>query len=540
MTLCDFDRFVPAARFCRENADLEPYNVSAETRLVVCFQAVDSEKECRPSAKHPHMQQQATRQPPLPTLSDAARLALAQFRPVVAALVLIVLLSHRHAAGDDQSAVQHRVPQIAVALRDTVLRAVADQEEIRNGRVQTMILGSQVTGSQTTTTSTTLVMQPCDNGARFHIVSRGWVLTSTVSANPQVIIEGTGAHNFEVIKPVEFDGNNLRTWPPHGRITARQSPQRVHSRFDGVPVLGVLGNRIAWSEVNRRQPQINDSVAADVAGDVLNQVNDTVDSSLNDLNRQLNRLRTQTSDWDSVSQLEWTARSTADSIVLLGNDVRSATPVNDVVPRAALNLGRNEDVVVVISESLASRMANQFIPSGSTIADTQLLAAMSGQSESVLDWNTVRTLRPASDPVASLFSVALPPSDSVQFQFESGKIHATLKGRVIPRIGIPSDLLTTRIALTGQLGSSDHWTLRVSQENDPEGVDTTQTGTIWGSAVANMTSSIIGQVDGLNITRWAPFALPNNLGSQAQLVQIDCRDGVLRAAFRLSSREFAK
>jgi hypothetical protein len=424
-------------------------------------------------------------------------------------------------------------PQVAIVLRNELLSTAAQNIDTRSHPVSTTILGSAVSGCQTTLTSTTLQPQRGDGCARFLIVSRGTVSSATVSRNQQVTVFGSGNHTFEVVKRVEFDGERLLTWPPYGTIYANETPVAISSYLDRVPIIGPLSNQIARSEVMRRRPQIQDAVAADVARDVLQQVNQSVDQRLSQLSGDLKQLQAQLQNVAPLASLAWSASSTNQELVLAGNPQREASAAS--IPRAATRLRQDEDFVVVISDSLASQLANHFIPQGLSLPDNALLASITDVGNSALSWNSIRTLRPSADVTPSLFSVAVPGEDTVRFQFEAGKIRAALKGKVIPRFGTPSEWLTTNIALTGQNGNDDHWVLRVTTEDGDTAGETTTTGTFWGNAVNQVTSSVIEQVDGANVSRWIPLQLPKQAADSAQLVRIDCRDGLLRAAFKLAT-----
>jgi len=426
---------------------------------------------------------------------------------------------------------------VSVAIHGRVLKQVAQDEDARKNDVRTTILGAAVSGCQTTLTSTTLRLLPSNGCAQFEVVSRGFVTTDTVSNSPQATILGQGQHDFEIIKRVEFDGDRIRTWHPHGWITARETPRQVFSRFDGVPLIGALSNQIARNEVLRRHPQIQDAVAADVARDVLNEINSSVDARLSQLSGQLGQLQRQVADIGPAASLSWDARSTENSLELVGrSEVPSSGPVSRLA-RGAVQLNDDEDIVVVVSEGFATRLASHFVPKGLSMPDTQLMASLASGTEKILDINTIQTLRPSADSQASLFSITPRPEDPIRIRFDSGVIETIFHGRVEPRIGFPSDWMTTEFRFTGAYGSEDHWTLRTLPSDESEESGTTTTGTIWGNAVSTVSSSIADQVNGVGVSRWIPIELPNLPDQQAQLVQVDCRDGLLRAAFRLAPRE---
>ena len=145
-------------------------------------------------------------------------------------------------------------------LEQRLVRTRTDQEP-----VATNILGSDVQGQQTTTTETRLRIVPDAGSMRFDVVSTGNVSSQTTGINPQVMIDSTGKHHFEITKPFWFNGKTFLTKPGYGTIQASQAPQRVVSAVGSrMPLLRPLSDRVAWEQVTRRQAEINQAVAEDV------------------------------------------------------------------------------------------------------------------------------------------------------------------------------------------------------------------------------------------------------------------------------------
>lgn len=448
---------------------------------------------------------------------------------------LILFATGAPAASEPQ---QSAAAWVSVGLRESLLARVANQLTRRGDAVNTTILGAAVRGCQTTTTDSRIDLRPCDTYARLQVVNRGEVQSDTISTKPSVWIAGDGRHSFEIIKPVRFDGRRFLTQPAWGTIRAREAPRVVRSQFTQVPLLGPFADSIARAEVFRRLPETNQAVAADVARDVLDQVNRDVDARLADLNRQLLAVTRVVESQTAIPELTWTATSSDDALYLhSGADRREPG-----TPRAAtmLSMSPSEDMVVVVSEGLVNSIVARLIPQDVVLSDSQLLAAQTELRPSLLDWNTVRTLKPPADSGTMLFGVGLPGPNAVRVAFESGQIRTQLQGRIVPRIGSPGDWLTTELSLSGESATDDHFVLRVRRTDDndrPSDSSLLTAGSASGTAMSTVRAGLVEALDGLRVTRWVELPPEIGLAERLQLSQIDCAEGLMRLSFRLRSND---
>jgi hypothetical protein len=191
------------------------------------------------------------------------------------------------------------------AIEDRFARSRNETEPVAK-----ILLNADVRGEQTTVTETRLRVLPSEEEIRFDVVNVGQIVSQTTGISRQAMVESQGLQNFEAIKPFWFDGRKFLTKPAHGTILASQAPQRVVSSVGTrMPLLRGMGDRIAWSEVVRRGPQINQAVAADVSKDVFPKVDRIVNQEFAALGHEWSELQRSISEVSGETQISWSARS---------------------------------------------------------------------------------------------------------------------------------------------------------------------------------------------------------------------------------------
>ena len=155
-------------------------------------------------------------------------------------------------------------PLFGFAIRNALMEERFHRTRNEQEAVSKLLMNTNVTGSQSTVTETRLRIVPDEKSLRFELLNSGAVTSQTTGFNSQATVDSIGQHHFEITKPLWFDGKTFLTLPAHGTIRASQTPQRVLSTAGAtMPLLGPLSDRVAWNEVLRRTPQINQAVAED-------------------------------------------------------------------------------------------------------------------------------------------------------------------------------------------------------------------------------------------------------------------------------------
>jgi hypothetical protein len=479
-----------------------------------------------------------------------------------------------------------------ITLRSSTIEQRLVRTRTEQEAVATNILNSDVQGQQTTTTATRLRFLPDDGCVRFDVVSIGDVSSQTTGINSQAMIDSTGAHHFEITKPFWFNGRTFLTQPGHGTIQASQAPQRVISAVGvAMPLLRPFSDRIAWEQVNRRQAEINQAVAADVSRTVLPKVDRIVDEEFAELGRQLAEIQAQVESTVGVTPISWLARSSDASISLVA--VPKSNGISDggfnSVPVKVPELADGEEVAIAVSDTVATALLEQFVPGGLMLTDTQVEKASKvwnqlGDERWSLSslMQLFREIENNAAAEAATFSIQLAETQPLAVRFDRGDVCLESSFQIIPKVGTPSGWMKTSWRLQGRGVSDSQWAVALHQvdvgeaedsisaadiENSmprtrPEFLipsDTTfesvfdspdpvedsgsangepqvtrvESGTVWMSIVRNATQSLLKGIPAATLPK--EFDVPTSLAGspKIRLVRIESAEGTLRAAFRL-------
>lgn len=479
----------------------------------------------------------------------------------------------------------------------TVRNSVLEQRLVRTRTEQeavaTNILNSDVQGQQTTTTETRVRILPDSAGVRFEVLSIGDVSSQTTGINPQAMIDSTGRHHFEIAKPFWFNGRTFLTQPGHGTIQASQAPQRVVSAVGAaMPLLRPLSDRIAWDQVNRRQAEINQAVAADVTRTVLPKVDRIVDEEFARLGHQITDMQLQV---ESLlgTPVNWVARSseTSLSVVATAEKTDVAKPGFDAGSIGLPQLSDGEEIAFAVSEDIVTAMLERYVAGGLILTDTQIEKASRAWNHVGDDkWSIASLLQLARDiereasSEPTMFSIQLAKVQPVVVRFDRGDVCIESSFQIIPKVGAASGWMKTTWRMRGQGISDDKWSVAVhhvdvgaaedsipvtdlgnnvpptgvppellipsgktfesddnvatpepqtdSSAQEPQ-VTTVASGTVWMTIVKNATQSLLKQIPPATLPKEfdSPTAIPGS--PKIRLMRIESAQGTLRAAFRL-------
>ena len=206
-------------------------------------------------------------------------------------------------------------PLFGFAIRNALMEERFHRTRNEQEAVSKLLMNTNVTGSQSTVTETRLRIVPDEKSLRFELLNSGAVTSQTTGFNSQATVDSIGQHHFEITKPLWFDGKTFLTLPAHGTIRASQTPQRVLSTAGAtMPLLGPLSDRVAWNEVLRRTPQINQAVAEDVSRDVLPKINRLIDEDFSRLQKDVTLAQRKIDTIFGSTRLHWSSRSTRDVV----------------------------------------------------------------------------------------------------------------------------------------------------------------------------------------------------------------------------------
>lgn len=482
----------------------------------------------------------------------------------------------RHALAQENSSSTHSRPLFGFAIRNALMEERFHRTRNEQEAVSKLLMNSNVTGSQSTVTETRLRIVPDDKSLRFELLNSGDVSSQTTGFNPQATVDSVGQHHFEITKPLWFDGRTFLTLPAHGTIQASQTPQRVFSTAGAtMPLLGPLSDRVAWNEVLRRTPLINQAVAEDVSKDVLPKINRIIDDDFARLQKSVTSAQRKVAAAFGETQLRWCSRSARDVIsVWTQNAAALPEGTTPLMPAEAGAFRNDESVVGFISEAAVESLLAQYIPGGLKLTDKQLqkleLPENTLGEESAFSLDRLLSISAALSSVASddasLFTFELAPVNPFQVRFIDGDIRLITTFQIHPKGGAASGWMTTTFNLRGKRLSDEEWTVAIrsvdveemsgsvvsdsptedldqliipaaGEEDDKPAVDnanvtTVQAGTVWLPIVRNAAQSLAEKIppvrlplefDGSSVIPGAP---------RFRLAKIDSANGMLRVGLR--------
>lgn len=386
-------------------------------------------------------------------------------------------------------------PPFHVVVSARLITTLFESERSQQEPVQKTIFGAQVNGNQSTTTTVRAELAECAEQIRINLQNHGTVTSRTSGITPQALVENSGRHQFQITKPVYFDGQSFRTQRAYGIIQASQVPVRVQSSASGVPIIGPVADRIAWSEVMRMSPQIADAVAKDLSTDILPKVDAATDAELVQLNTTLAETLQITKRFSVLKAHRLRTSSTADSasLSMIPRSSNSKSPeIQTAAKPSWQRSGKSDpadDVVLKFSDTLAESLLLEVLFPGRLITDREMKnpgLLMTPQKPESRDFGSVpdstssrsspvgangdgrwtdqgETSDPEFDSAsAELFSIQLAEERPVSVAFRNGEIQLSVNFQVILRTGQKSGWHSARVRVEGTNYNKEEWGLRVS------------------------------------------------------------------------------
>jgi hypothetical protein len=173
---------------------------------------------------------------------------------------------------------------------DAALSKLLGETSQTTGPVTDFILGANVSGTEWTTTTVSVRLEPSNRMARIELVLDGITQSSTVGATSQANIYTSGYHRFGAVKEIRFDGENISTGP--ARMTYVQpnnTTTGASTAMSGFPIFGRIADSIAVGEAEKRRGE-SEAIAADrLQTRVLPEVDSRVDKLIQDANSRLHK-----------------------------------------------------------------------------------------------------------------------------------------------------------------------------------------------------------------------------------------------------------
>lgn len=435
----------------------------------------------------------------------------------------------------------HAAHDLSITVATSLLARFVNDRRQESDPVATRVMEASVSGMQTTTTDVRLQSVSCPTRAHLQIQTDGTVSSTTVGITPQAAVNTLGSHTFQVMKPVYFDGKTFLTKQAYGSLQARQYPQSVNTTVARTfPLLGRLGNQIAWREVYRRMPMTDAIVVRRVADDVLPTVNTSVDKQLVQLNRKWSSVRRQVERLTGVANLNWSTASANTSLtVALTNP---AIPRGKVKPSELDTELREKEVCCLLIDELAvnSWLDRQRLD-GLELSDMDL-KQMATELQDLIQRPTdlIRRLQQGSltGNAALLFTVKLDSRSPVRVFFRDGQLHLSTRFQIIPRIGQPGIMQQVTVGLQGEAAPNDQWAI-VIKEIEVAPAETDEEPDAWTNVIRTQLNNLRTNQDPSPISRVLQASRWDERFPDLKLDRVQAIDGLLRVAFKSSERSLS-
>lgn len=315
---------------------------------------------------------------------------------------------------------------VGIAITETLLNQLAADVRREANSVCDRVLGTPVTGTQTTNATTRIDCRQNYKTAQVNVVLESLTNSTTLGRRPNALISTEGCHRADLTKPVYFDGQKLTTRRPQGFVKANNLNRGIVTSFTGVPLLGPVANRIAQTQALRSQSASETETAEILTSRVVPQFNQSVDGKLSDAN---SRLRNQIQPWLRDKNL-WPAdlaTSTTDDEMRIRARFGGESPV--AVPGRRL-FGRYGSVL--LHQTAVNEYLSRLNINGMRISDRQLKQMLSGltaQDGEVANDGVEDPTKP------SLYSLVLAEQDPVTVRFDEDDSEVVLRVSIEPIVG---------------------------------------------------------------------------------------------------------
>ncbi|MEP3481115.1 MAG: hypothetical protein ABJZ55_17840 [Fuerstiella sp.] len=430
---------------------------------------------------------------------------------------------------------------LSITIATPLLARFVNDEQVKSKPVVTQVMEASVSGTQTTTTKVMLKSVDSISRAELQIQTEGTVSSTTVGVTRQATINTLGSHTFQVTKPVYFDGRQFLTKQAYGSLQARQFPQAVNTNVGrSFPLLGRLGNQIAWNQVQRRMPMSDAIVVRKVADDVLPSVNTSVDAELIKLNRRWSEFNQKLSRISLLPTLNWSTASTSNSMTIavsnpeIHSRIMRSSSLTDAL--------REEEVCSVLLDELAvNHWLDRQNLQGLQVSDAdirqlvQQLPELMKQPARLIE--LFRSDSQSGRP-ALLFSVKLAAEQPLRMQFRDGKLFFTARFQLLPKLGQPSIFQEVRIGLQGEPAEGDRWAIAMKDANVRPLDDGVEPDT-WTTVIQAQLDTLLQNQQPSGMSRVLKASVWDNRFPDLKLDRVQAVDGFLRVAFTLANRSLS-
>ncbi len=252
---------------------------------------------------------------------------------------------------------------------DAALTKLLGETSQTTGPVTDFILGANVSGTEWTTTTVSVRIEPSTHGAVINLVLDGTTQSSTVGVTSQANIYTSGYHRFGAVKEIRFDGTNISTGPAQMLYVQPSNTTGASTQFSGFPIFGRMADNIAVNEAEKRRGE-SEAIAADrVQSRVLPEVDSRVDKLIQDANSRLHRQLQRRLREAGIYPIAVRARSNQTFLRLSAEIADKHELAGDMAPSIGYE---NAGLVLQLHESLLTNSVHRMKFAGQSMTDAQV------------------------------------------------------------------------------------------------------------------------------------------------------------------------
>ena len=270
---------------------------------------------------------------------------------------------------------------LRVLASESFLNRLMSENRQEQGGVVDYVLGANVSGSQSTSTTVSVDLLPSNQGARFAIAANGQVSSSTAGATSQATIYTSGYHSFFARKEVGFDGGRFQTFPATITVNASNTTTGASTEYGGLPIIGRIAERKAMSIAESNRGYSEAHARGRVSEQVIPKFDAEVDKQFAKSNSELKKVD------DSLRSLGLfpdarTTRSTDTTLSIWSRLMAtSELAANNLDASVAPTVG----LTVQVHESLLNNSIDRMELAGKTMTEDEIKALLEERFSKMLN-----------------------------------------------------------------------------------------------------------------------------------------------------------
>ncbi len=357
-----------------------------------------------------------------------------------------------------------------IVANEKFLSRLARNEHTESGPVRDFILGANVSGDQTTSTTSSIDLKPSDSGMKMNVTINGVTQSSTAGATDQATIYTQGYHTFQAAKPVLFDGEKLSTEPAQMvYVDANNQTVGASTRYDRT-LFGGLARGIAQNEAAKKRSQSEAIAEQRLTDRVLPQFDTRLNDGVKKANDRLQGDMKKRLQDAGVYPTSVRVRSNESyvrysSLVGTGDELSGDIPNPTPVERGGM--------AAHIHESLINNSLDRMKFAGRTMTDEDIRAELQRFATSLLG-REVKLGQPkaAGEAADKTSTLVFADTDPVRVQIGNGSINLILRAgfKQEGKEDIPTQVITVPISLKvqGEKVIIDRGVVQVAPAAPPE------------------------------------------------------------------------